>query len=313
MDDTALVIYYDNGNKPIFRTCFAESGIPCRSWLKNYTAFLVYSLCEKVNRIGLFFRNYIYAYPEDMEGLIILFDTKLPEFYLRRILEKNPRAQIIVWYWNEVKSEKKLQNQDAFDIWSYSPADCREYWLIYNSQFYFDSVVKRYRDVREQREMRGERSFIFMGREKGRSDQINAVAEAIKQCGWGCQIDYLSTCKNDRPHKSGNPYTKGFGYDTYVQKVMAYQGILDVAFKENSGLSLRTMESIFFHKKLITNNSLVSTYDFYDENNIYIWGKSGMSLEEFLARPYRPVPDSICNQYLITSWLARFKEYYGMK
>ena len=308
-----LTVYYDNGNNPIFRGCFNESGIRCHSWLKNDIAFQIYSRFYHNRRLRRYFQDRIYYYPHNMDGLIILFDTKIPDHYLKMIKIKNPRAKIILWYWNEVNSENKVSHPEEFDIWSNSPADCEAYGLHYNPQFFFDSITEQHRDIREQGKMQGKQSFIFMGREKGRSDLISGIAREVEKCGWSCDINYLSTCINDRPRNPADPYSAGFEYDRCIEKILNYQGILDVVYKENSGLSLRPLESIFFHKKLITNNPIVASYDFYDENNMYIWGRSKMSLEEFLSKPYRPVPDRICRRYLVSSWLSRIKTYYGME
>ncbi len=313
MDNKTLVIYYDNGDKPIFRNCFRESGLRWHSWLKNDISFRLYAFSRRNKWVSRHASNLIYYFPEDTDGLIILFDTKLSRYYLDRIRRKNPRAKIVVWYWNAVDNEDMLNVYKAVDVWSYSPSDCEKYGLLYNPQFFFDSIAERYRGCRDQGEMRGERSFIFMGRDKGRSEYLRTIADEIKKSGWGCRTDYLSTCKTDRPERKDVLYSSGFPYEKYMETALKYQGILDVVYKENSGLSLRTMESIFFHKKLITTNPAVTSYDFYDENNIYVWGRSDMSPEEFLSRPYRPVPDSICRHYLMTSWLARIKAYYGME
>lgn len=314
MDNKLLVLYYDNGIKQIFHKCFIESGIQCRSWLKNTAAFIVFRLAKEVKKIEKMCGNSLYYYPEDYEGLIILFDTKLPDIYLRMVRQKNPDARIILWYWNEIQSQSRLKLAASLgiDTWSYSPADCKKYDLLYNSQFLFDSVAVRFRSLRDQQEMQGEKSFIFIGREKGRADQIRMISEEIQKCGWGCETEFRSSYISDRPKDKNLKYKIWCHYDEYIDLVLKYRGILDVAYQPNSGLSLRTLESIFFHKKLITTNPLVKAYEFYDENNIYVWGHSDMSLDEFLSRPYRPVPDSICQTYLISSWISRFFTYYGL-
>ena len=314
MDDKTLVIYFDNGDKPIFRDCFNQSGIRCCSWLKNRIAYKIYKQCKDIRFIRKRIEDqWLFSYPENMDGLIILFDTKIPEHYIYKIREKNPNAKIIIWFWNVIDSEGRRRLIKGFDVWSYSLPDCGKYGLLYNSQFFFDSILERYRDDRNKAKMEGEQKFIFMGREKGRSDIILKIADEIKKCGWDCEINFLATGKSDRPKNKSIQFSPGFKYEEYMEKALKCQGILDAAFDENSGLSLRTMESIFFHKKLITTNSLVSEYEFFDENNIYVWDHSNLSLKEFLSRPYRPVPDSICETYLISSWLSRFKTYYRMK
>ena len=73
----------------------------------------------------------------------------------------------------------------------------------------------------------------------------------------------------------------------------------------HSGLSFRIFESIFYQKKLITNNTEVTKYDLYHEDNIYIWDGREIdidSLRSFLNKPYHILPSKILNKYSFKTW-----------
>ncbi len=305
-----MILYHDNGNWPIFRSCFNESGVACHALLKY--RFVSSTLLRIASFLGfgwkLTCKTALY-YPKNGEhSLIVVFDTKIPDGYLQFLKAKNPSARIVIWCWNEIDpAGKLLETADDFDIWSYSPYDCKTYGLQYNPQFYFDSIVDRFAPIQPPAEPQGKKGFLFMGREKKRKGQIDEIANQIRSAGWECQIDYLQapSAGDRKGHRTI------LAYDSVVQKTLDYQGILDVAAARESGLSLRVLEAAFFHKKLITTNPVVKQYDFYDESNIYVWGHSTMTLEEFLELPYRLVSREIMNRYLVSNWAARLQAAYA--
>ena len=63
-------------------------------------------------------------------------------------------------------------------------------------------------------------------------------------------------------------------------------------------------------KKLITNNSSVVEYDFYNPKNIFVIGqRSNDELNAFIETPYEPVSDSIVEKYTFSSWVKRFHDF----
>ena len=305
-----LILYFDNGNRPIFRSSFTESGIECQSWFRRGFSLLPYRFYEHMGFLRRLKNRLIHWYPHGRaHELIVVFDTKIPSFYLRKLAKHNPQAKIVVWCWNEIKpAEKLLEKAGSTDVWSYSPSDCTQYGLRYNPQFYFDSIVKRHAESTKAQSPQGERGFLFMGRKKGREQQLADIASKIREAGWTCEVEFFEGSHNECS-EGVIPTTP---YELTVERTLGFQGILDVAAAQDSGLSLRVMESMFFHKKLITTNPVVARYDFFDENNIYIWGHSDKSLEEFLALPYRPVSASVARYYLISAWAARLEAAYGL-
>ncbi|CXF57553.1 CpsH [Streptococcus pneumoniae] len=69
------------------------------------------------------------------------------------------------------------------------------------------------------------------------------------------------------------------------------------------------MESIFYKKKLITNNKKIINYDFYHPNNILVWeeGKD-IKLDEFIQKPYVQLEKDIIDRYSFSNWLSKITE-----
>ena len=85
--------------------------------------------------------------------------------------------------------------------------------------------------------------------------------------------------------------------------------LLDIAQPKQEGLSFRIFETLVLEKKIITTNPSVSTYDFYNPNNIFIWqNENTIPAKEFFTTPYSPVPDDVVKKYSLENWIQRIFE-----
>lgn len=96
-----------------------------------------------------------------------------------------------------------------------------------------------------------------------------------------------------------------FSFEENLQKAMGSRALVDFVISEHEGLSFRIFDALKFDKKLITTNPTVKQYDFYHENNIFIWNESEPvgKIIEFLDKPFVPVPEEIKQKYSFSHWL----------
>lgn len=67
-------------------------------------------------------------------------------------------------------------------------------------------------------------------------------------------------------------------YQENLQHIARSKAVLEILRDGQSGQTLRALECLFYHKKLITNDARVQEYDYYHKDNIFILGKD--KLEE---------------------------------
>lgn len=80
--------------------------------------------------------------------------------------------------------------------------------------------------------------------------------------------------------------------------------VLDVQHPKQTGLTMRTIEMIGMHKKLITTNQSIKNYDFYNYNNIAIIDRNVVKIPEgFFDKPYTEIENAIYNKYSIENWI----------
>ena len=294
-----MIVYYDSGDKPVLRSCFIDSGVHRAA---QYRSRAILKLDRRTRGI-IRPRSLVYENPRcpDDDDKIIAFDTWSTSGYLRWLCAKNPSKRIILWFWNPVANIRTYDTiPRKVEIWSYSPDDCEKYGLRYNSQFYFDSVV-RIAAEEPGRPWPSQPRALFLGRAKGREEALSKLDAKLVQAGAVPDFHIM------KDHLGGGteepvPYPQTYDF------LRAADVLVDLYNDPRAGFSLRPMEAMFWNKKLVTNNIRIIDADFFNPRNIYVLGEDERSLEEFLSEPPVPVPAHIRDYYLLSNWLKRFDE-----
>lgn len=227
--------------------------------------------------------------------MFILGENSFNPQFTRYIKSQNPNARIIMFIWNAIVpwNSDKPNYQAAFkdknldEIWTFDRNDAKTYDLPFNTQFYSKDFAVDCSEV--------DNDIVFIGRDKGRLEKIKDLENKFQKMGLKTNINIVLKEKDYVP------------YDNYLKTVGRSKAILSVMAGHQVGLDLRTMESIFFEKKLITTNADVANYDFYDPQNIFILGKDNLdNLVDFVNSPYKKISKKIVNGYDYHNWLKRF-------
>jgi len=266
----------------------------------DYKDIKFYNEFRKVNKVERILRKvwrFIFSdnlwydeWKQDIEDndLVIVHASKNSNRIINYIRKKNKQVRIIHWFWNTVNTIKNIDLHNTnCELWSFDPIDCQNYNMKFNTTHYFSSLrIKEKKIVYD---------VFFIGYDKGRKESLDKLQKDFISKGITSKLLVFS----EKPRKN-IPYTEVLGY------IAESKAILDVVMKGQHGLSLRTMESIFFKKKLITNFEKIQDEDFYHPNNIFIIGKD-TKLLEFLNSPYVQIDPEILSKYEILNWAKRFK------
>ena len=81
--------------------------------------------------------------------------------------------------------------------------------------------------------------------------------------------------------------------------------VIDISHPNQKGLSMRPYECLGLERKLITNNSEIIKYDFYNPDNIFIIRDfDNLNIpDSFLNTPYQKLPKAVAKKYHISNWL----------
>jgi hypothetical protein len=73
---------------------------------------------------------------------------------------------------------------------------------------------------------------------------------------------------------------------------------------KQTGLTMRTIETLGAKRKMITTNVNIKKYDFYNSNNILVMDEHNLDeIEQFISHEYEPLNDDVYKKYSLHSWL----------
>lgn len=228
-----------------------------------------------------------------VDDTIILFST-VPDHLFRYVQRTFPNNRIIFWYWNPILPKNQINNfiSSKVEVWTFDLQDSLKYNINHNTQFYFNTIklnttIQVIYDV------------VFVGLDKGRSGQLSIFEKNLRELNLRPFI-YIAD-------NSENSTKKTINYDEYLNLVASSRAILDMLQPNQSGLTLRPLEALFFNKKLISNNQELLNERFYNKNNIFILGYDDLSsLPMFLDAPFQSIDQSIIDEFDVASWLIGF-------
>jgi len=210
----------------------------------------------------------------------------------------NNKIRLIYWYWNPVRSRfSPLKIPAGWETWSFDKMDCKAYTMKYNSTYYFNGIRSKPDDIKYD--------IMFVGQDKGRLERLISLKENFELLG----LTFYLHVTRDRlrtGRKNKHFYGDRLNYGQVLNIISQSKSILDFTQDNQTGLTLRVMESLFFQKKLVTNNTDIRDYNFYRKENIFIMGLDrDRDILEFLKTPYIKIDKDIVNQYEFANWLTR--------
>lgn len=229
---------------------------------------------------------------------IVVNSQNLSWNILSYIKRKNPKCNLNVWYWDTV-NEKKIfpdKYRDICEVWSFDKEDCRKYNMNWYEQFYCPINNPQKEIVY---------GAMFVGRDKGRVEKLNEICDFLQKEG----MNLYTYIQRDKIGKGWirEKNKKELEYEEIVKLIMKSKCIIDIPKIEQNGITWRVLEALFYSKKLITTDINVKNYDFYNRNNIFIWGEDNAEdLIGFINGEYQFIDENIRKKYLYEEWLKKF-------
>lgn len=109
--------------------------------------------------------------------------------------------------------------------------------------------------------------------------------------------EYRELQKGDITHKSTDR-------EELVRLMGESNIIVDYTNPNQTGLTMRSIESLGAHKKFATNNKAIANESFFHPDNIYIYDEENFTIpDEFLGKAYQPVAEEIYRKYSLKGWI----------
>jgi len=225
----------------------------------------------------------------DKYEVLILHMSKLTKYLPELISKRYPSLRIICWYRNTIDDSNmpiKINNKNI-EYWSFDEGDCKKYDLKHNIQYYVCSdLFETEKNI----------DLYFVGYEKGRQEKLDEIYSIATSNGIKCDF-----------HIIGNDDNGFIPYKEVKKKLNSVKAVLEINKDKQIGFTLRTMESLFYGIKLITNNKAIKNDPIYNKKNIFIIDEDDYSnLYSFINSPYDHGSDALRKDYSLDTWFNNF-------
>jgi hypothetical protein len=207
---------------------------------------------------------------KDHDFVLVRTGFQLEVPFLKKMREMNPNAKLINFHWDSLSSSYDYTHTfKYFDkIYSFDYKDCQTHQkLTYLPLFYIDEYSQNINNVGGKKEI----DLLFIGawRNKERYNLIKLTEKLSKQANlkfyhylylsFFGQI--LSLKKGIMPH---NAKTRRLSHKQILELFSNTNTIIDFPSSFQTGLTMRTFETLGASKKLITTNKNIINEPFYD-------------------------------------------------
>jgi len=189
----------------------------------------------------------------------------------------------------------KKQLIPYFDkVYSYEKDDINKYNLNFTTNFIYDQSIP----------ISKEKYTVFnISSYDSRFESIEKIANHLLEQN----ISYKILVRKERPIDSDSvEIIKDYIPLEQVKDMIAESSILlDIQMPNQKGLSFRVFEALGYQKKLITTNTDIVNYDFYNSNNIYIIDDINQIEipKSFFQSEYMPISEDILYKYTLDGWI----------
>lgn len=298
--------------------------------LNNYLKKALEQKGYIVHHINFF--DFKYEYPN--------FKTKLSNFILKTFTDKNIKN---IYYGNEIlkKLEENPEKQDiiltikgdfidpkailkfrkytkksiaffndsisrfpktkkvisCFDhVYSFEKDDCLKYKLKFITNWIYLTPIKNKGSIQYQ-------VFNISSKDR-RFSFIEKIASVLKEKNINSKILVFDRKAKDQKSSTIEFISRQISLTDINEYLQASQVLLDISRKGQKGLSFRVFESAGLEKKLITTNTDIKNYDFYNPNNILIIDEKKPEISlDFFNTAYKKIPETIFKKYTLDQWI----------
>lgn len=242
--------------------------------------------------------------------ILVIVGRFLEKKFLERIRGKCPKAKMILYLWDDVARVENFEEvRNCYDkIYSFDPVDCYQYGFVFLPLFY----TPEYKLDRKTK-----KEYDIYSALSAHSDRVKIVNRICVQHEKSPFLFYINMGRigyinfqihnllaKNQMDKRMRLIPKPIDKETNNQNMASSKAILDIPFKGQVGLTIRTLEALGSGVKLITTNKSVQYYDFYNPQNILIIDNENPFIpDDFVALPYIDVLPEVYHKYSLRHWV----------
>jgi len=260
-----------------------------------------------------YFRKIIKTHTQSPPDLILVIRGEAFSPAIMADFRKNfPKAYLILYLWDSIRYTDTRKIHLCFDkVLSFDSEDVRRYRYLKFRPLFFINSYNRFSNSNNR-----EFDIVFIG--KIHSDRyqflkaikVKAIEENLRvyyymylpsRIHFYIKKIFTSTLKKAKISEFHFRMMPANEVADYISKTNA---CVDTQHPYQSGLTMRTIETLGAKRKLITTNGYIREYDFYNPNNISIIDLKNPILDiHMLKTQYLNIDDNIYKNYTLERWL----------
>lgn len=254
---------------------------------------------------------------EEFDYLFVINAAIFPQNFLKSIVSNNRFKKKILYSWDSLDVYPNAeQSYPLFDVvYTFDSKDAERCSQVrFLPLFYVDDLYDY-----ENHAIRYNFSFIGFGHSE-RYNFITSVKKFADQHGYNyffrlylpSKFHFYRGKYITKIFKNANK--RDFYYKTTSQEKIkeiteASAIVIDLELSNQTGLTMRTIETLGMRKKLITTNKNIVNYDFYNKNNILVVDRFSPQIDEnFIKSPYIQLDEEIYQKYTLSNWIKAIFE-----
>lgn len=222
--------------------------------------------------------------------------------YLRK---KYPGCKLVCRFTDKIEKmpyKNFYDYKDSFDLLqTYDIVDAQKYNIDCYQNWYTEIDVGFSKQTQNS-------DVFFIGRAKDRLGDILDIYEKLKELGLTCDFNIVDALPTEQKFSEEINYCCYMPYTEVLQHVKSTKCILEIAQKDEISETLRAMESLFYNKKLITNNQFVQNREYFDKDKIYILPKDNSIDKSFFVSNQIFFDNTYRKPYSIMSFLNNLEQ-----
>ena len=274
--------------------------------------------CIFYNHAKKYYKKILNQIPIVPDVILIVKGDMVYEDTIKLMRIKFPNAEIILYLWDSVDNVigilKRVHLYDR--VLSFDPEDCKKY--DFEHRALFCDFEKDFQNKKQETI----HDLCFYGTMYG--DRFKVINKLSKICRDN-QLDFYKFCFlrgrfmklfywiTDSSYRKFNRNDLSFepkSASELSRVVESSRVILDINARNQSGLTLRTLESVVSKKRIITTNPVIKEYDFYNVNNILVINRDNINIPmTFFRSEYSEIDEKILEKYTARGWV---KDVFSM-
>lgn len=248
---------------------------------------------------------------KDVNYDIVFTNSYLPIETIQGYRNTFPKARFVLYLDDSVANTKGVEKTFAYydKVMTFDKKDSEDYGIGFRPLYFEESYCQT-----DERQLVYDLCFVGTIH-SDRLKVIEALEDYCEHMGLSfycfsflqsqfMYYFYWLTKREFRKKKPSYFSYKPLPSNEVASILLSSRAILDVQHPKQTGLTMRTIETLGARKKLITTNYDIVNYDLYNPNNIAVIDRKNPQISEgFLTSPFEEIDKKLLEKYSLLGWI----------